>query len=54
MIVIVSALAGVVLGGVRAKRRQGTRADVAQYAAAHAIAFALVGLVLTIALERLV
>jgi hypothetical protein len=52
MIVIGLALLGAILGGMRAKARGGKPADIAQYAAAHAIAFALVGLVATIALHR--
>ncbi|MDU8944886.1 hypothetical protein [Ovoidimarina sediminis] len=50
-------LAGVVLGGSYgawlAKKREGTRADMAQYAAGFGIAFGLLGLFLTIILERM-
>jgi hypothetical protein len=52
MIVIGLALFGAILGGLRARRRGGKAADIAQYAAAHAIAFALVGLLLTIVIHR--
>ncbi len=41
MIVIVAALAGAILGAFNAKRRGGKAADMAQYAIAHAIIFAL-------------
>ncbi len=51
MIVITSALIGLVLGGVTAKRRGGNRLDIAQYAGAYAIAFALLGVFASIALE---
>ncbi len=51
MIVIVSALIGLVLGGVTAKRRGGNRLDIAQYAGAYGIGFALLGVFATIALE---
>ncbi|MEM1427978.1 MAG: hypothetical protein AAGG09_00820 [Pseudomonadota bacterium] len=51
MIILAAALFGAVLGAYRARARGGTRADMAQYGAAHAIAFALLGLFATIALE---
>ena len=51
MIVIVAALFGAALGAYRAHARGGSRADMAQYGIAHAIAFALLGLFATIALE---
>jgi hypothetical protein len=53
MIVLVAAILGALLGIRRARARGGTRADMAQYGAAHAIAFALVALFATIALEGL-
>ena len=53
MIVILGLVLGAALGAWRAKKRQGTTADMIQYGAAHAIAFMLVGLFLTILLERL-
>ena len=50
-------LAGIVIGAVigerRAAKRGGNALDWAQYAAAHGIALGLVGLFLTIALNRL-
>ncbi len=54
MIVVVSALAGIVWGGYQAKRRGGNRKDMAQYAAGYGIAFALLGLFAAVILERLV
>lgn len=53
MIVIVSALLGAFLGYSTAKRRKGNKLDMAQYAAGFGIAFALLGLFLTILIERL-
>ena len=53
MIVIAATLFGAALGALRARARGGSRADMAQYGAAHAIAFGLLGLFATIALERL-
>ena len=54
MIVIVCIVIGAVLGGLTAKRRKGSAADIAQYSAVYAIAFGLFGLILTIAIEKLV
>ncbi|WGW02602.1 apolipoprotein acyltransferase [Tropicibacter oceani] len=54
MIVIFGALLGAILGGINAARRKGNIADIAQYAAVYAIIFALVGLILTISIEKLV
>ena len=53
MIPIVSAFIGVVLGVLAARRRNGNRLDVAQYAAGYGIAFALLGVFLGIVIERL-
>lgn len=52
MIVLVFLVVGAVIGGVTARRRAGNRLDIAQYAAVYAIGFALLGLVLTIVIER--
>jgi hypothetical protein len=53
MIILGGLVAGALFGAWRARVRQGDRLDIAQYAAVHAIAFALVGLFATIALERM-
>lgn len=52
MIVIGGALIGAVWGGLVARKRGGSRWDIAQYAAAAGIALALVGMILTIVLDR--
>jgi len=52
MIVIAAALFGAILGGIRAKKRGGKPADIAQYAVVHAIIFAIAGLLATILLHR--
>lgn len=52
MIVLLGALLGAVIGGTTAMRRKGNWADIAQYAVVYGIAFALLGLVVTIALEK--
>ena len=54
MIIIVAAIAGAILGGLKAKKRGGKPADIAQYAAGYGIAFSLVAVMVTIAIERLV
>lgn len=54
MIYIVFAILGAIIGGLTARKRGGNRADIAQYAAGYGIAFALLGLVLTVLLDRLV
>jgi hypothetical protein len=45
-------LIGATIGGMTAKRRKGRAADIAQYAAVYGILFTIVGLLLTIILER--
>ena len=52
MIVIVAGLAGAVIGGSTAARRDGNRKDIAQYAAGYAMAFMIVGLVATVLIDR--
>jgi len=53
MIVIVAAFVGAVLGAYKAKKRQGSAADIAQYAAGYGIAFTIAGLMVAIAIDRL-
>ncbi len=53
MIVILAALGGAVWGGRLARKRGGKPADIAQYAVGYAIAFSLLGLFVTIFLERI-
>jgi hypothetical protein len=53
MFVIGGFLLGAIGGGLRARARGGRTADILQYAAVHAIAFGLVGLVITIILDRM-
>jgi hypothetical protein len=49
-------LGGLVLGGLwganLARKRKGSRLDIAQYAAGFAIAFAIVGLFATVLIDR--
>ena len=53
MIVIVAFLIGAALGASIAARRKGNRLDMAQYGTIFGICFAVVGVFLTVALERL-
>lgn len=53
MIVLAGMLFGGIYGALLAKRREGTRLDMAQYAAGFGIAFGLLGLFLTIFVERM-
>lgn len=53
MFVIGGLVLGVIGGGLRAKARGGKAADVAQYAAVYGILFALIGLFVTLYLDRM-
>lgn len=52
MIIIVALVAGALVGAIRAKARGGTGLDIAQYAATHALIFALLALFATIFVGR--
>ncbi len=52
MIIAAGLLAGVLVGALTARRRGGKTLDMLQYAAGYGIAFMLVGMFLTIVLER--
>lgn len=52
MIVIAAFVLGAILGDMRARRAGGNGKDRLQYAAAHAIAFAVMGLFATILIDR--
>ncbi|MFO1176369.1 MAG: apolipoprotein acyltransferase [Paracoccaceae bacterium] len=54
MIVIACLFIGALVGVYSARRRQGTGFDIAQYAAVHAIMFGILGLFLTLLIDRLV
>lgn len=53
MIVIISCLIGIFIGTRTAKSRGGQRLDLLQYAAGYGIAFALLGFLITMIVERL-
>jgi hypothetical protein len=52
MIVIVLGVFGALYGGFTAQKRQGNRKDIAQYAAGFGIAFMIVGMILTVLVDR--
>ena len=52
MIILAFLLIGVGLGLRTARKRNGNRLDMAQYAAGYGIAFTLLGFLVTIVLER--
>lgn len=52
MIILISAIVGACIGVLNARRRKGTMLDQAQYGAAFAIAFAILGLFATLGLEH--
>ena len=54
MIVIAGLVLGAIFGAVLAARRGGKRLDILQYAAGFGIAFCLLGLFVTIFIERMV
>lgn len=54
LLVLGMAILGAILGALTAKKRNGNGADLAQYAAGYGIAFALVGLVISLVLLRMV
>lgn len=53
MIVIASMLAGAVTGAYTAKRKHGNLADILQYGGVFAILFGLLGLFLTVFIEKM-
>jgi archaellum biogenesis protein FlaJ (TadC family) len=54
VIVISATVFGALLGAVVARRRGGRRLDMAHHAAAFAILFAVIGMVVTIGMARMV
>ena len=52
MLVFGEALLGAIIGGLTAKKRGGSRLDIAQYAAGYAIALGLIGMIATVMIHR--
>lgn len=53
MIYTIAGLLGITIGGWTAKKRGGSLADIAQYAAGYGIAFLLVGFIVTLIVHRI-
>ena len=53
MIAILLGLVGAAIGGSTAHKRGGNRKDIAQYAVGFAMAFFIVGMIVTVILERM-
>ena len=54
MFILISAIVGAVVGGLTARKRNGNRLDIAQYAAGYAIAFTLASMIIAVILDRTV
>lgn len=54
MIVIAGVILGAIIGALTAKKRKGNRLDMLHYGAGFAIALGLLGVILTILLEKAV
>lgn len=52
MIVIAAAILGALIGGYTARKRNGNRLDILQYAAGYALAFVIVGMITTVLIDR--
>lgn len=52
MIILAFAIVGAIIGGYTARSRGGKRLDIAQYATSYALAFAIIGLFVTVFLMR--
>lgn len=54
MIIIAALVIGALIGWRRAARLKGNRKDRLQYAAAHALAFSVLGILVTVILDRMI
>jgi len=52
MIILFGAILGAIFGALKARRRKGKLADIAQYAFIYAVLFALIGLFISIIITR--
>lgn len=52
MFVVIGLILGAITGATIARRRKGRTADIVQYALVYAIAFGLVGMIVTIIVHR--
>ena len=53
MIVIILGILGALIGGFTARKRNGNRKDIGQYAAGYAMAFMIIGLIVTVLVDRM-
>ena len=53
MFVILGAILGATFGALTARKRQGNRADILQYAVVYGMGFAVLGLFVTIIVHRM-
>lgn len=53
MIVIISLIAGAIFGTQTARKRDGNRLDMLQYGAVYGIIFGLLGMFLTLIIEKM-
>ncbi|MGV8951506.1 MAG: hypothetical protein ACOH2M_10420 [Cypionkella sp.] len=54
MIVIAGIIIGAILGSVLARKRGGRRLDMLQYGAVYALIFAIIGMFITIVIDRMI
>lgn len=54
MIVIAGLVLGAITGGITARKRKGSAADIAQYMAVYAIFFSLIGMIITVTIDKMV
>ena len=52
MLVVLGGLLGAIVGSTIARRRKGNRADILQYGVVYAMAFAVIGLFITLIIHR--
>ena len=52
MIMIAAALLGLIIGALTAYRRKGTLLDILHYSAGFAMAFVVIGMILTVVIDR--
>ena len=53
MVIFLSAILGALYGATVAKKRGGSGRDLAQYAAAHALIFTIIGVFVTVVITRM-
>ncbi|WP_193082652.1 hypothetical protein [Pseudooceanicola spongiae] len=53
MFIVAGLVLGAIFGGFRARKRGGNTKDIWQYAAVHAMLFAIIGLFATVILNRM-